>query len=166
MNGDVIDASFRRLRNSWWPVVQAAAAAGLAWYITHDALGHPQPFFAPIAAAISLSATVGRRWRNAVQMIFGVALGIAVSDAVVQVFGTGVLPLTGVVLVTMAAAVLFSPVPMFVNQAANAQLPERLAGRERRYRGQQKGCRVTRIPLVTPRVAAALDSVADFAALC
>jgi uncharacterized membrane protein YgaE (UPF0421/DUF939 family) len=118
VNGDVIDASFRRLRNSWWPVVQAAVAAGLAWYITHDALGHPQPFFAPIAAAISLSATVGRRWRNAVQMIFGVALGIAVSDAVVQVFGTGVLPLTGVVLVTMAAAVLFSPVPMFVNQAA------------------------------------------------
>jgi uncharacterized membrane protein YgaE (UPF0421/DUF939 family) len=118
VNGDLIQASFGRLREAWWPVVQAAVAAGLAWYLTHDALGHPQPFFAPIAAAISLSATVGRRWRNAVQMMFGVTLGIVVSEVGVMVFGTGVLPLTGVVLVTMAAAVLFSPMPMFVNQAA------------------------------------------------
>lgn len=118
MNGELVGASFARLRQAWWPVVQAAVASGLAWYIAHDALGHPQPFFAPIAAAISLSAVVGRRWRNAVQMMFGVTLGIVVSEAVVGIFGAGVLALTGIVLVTMAAAVLFSPMPMFVNQAA------------------------------------------------
>jgi hypothetical protein len=61
VTSDPFNASFARLRLAWWPVVQAALASGLAWYITHDALGHPQPFFAPIAAAISLSAFVGRR---------------------------------------------------------------------------------------------------------
>src|SRR4051794_15047645 len=111
-------AAFLRLRTSWWPVLQAAIASSLAWWITHDVLNHPQPFFAPIAAAISLSATVGRRWRNAVQMMFGVTLGIAVSEAVVRLLGTGVLPLGVVVLLAMGAAVLFSPMPMFVNQAA------------------------------------------------
>ncbi|HEY1596619.1 MAG TPA: FUSC family protein [Thermoleophilaceae bacterium] len=118
MTGDVISASLGRLRAAGWPVVQAAVASGLAWYITHDALGHKQPFFAPIAAAISLSAVVGRRWRNAAQMMFGVTLGIVLSEAVVTVTGVGVLPLTLVVLITMGAAVLFSPMPMFVNQAA------------------------------------------------
>src|SRR5205085_1550060 len=111
-------ASVGRLRRALWPIVQAAAASGLAWYITHNVLGHPQPFFAPIAAAISLSATVGRRWRNAVQMMFGVTLGIVLSEGVVRVAGTGVLPLTLAVLLAMCAAVLFNPMPMFVNQSA------------------------------------------------
>ncbi len=107
-----------RLRSAAWPVAQAALASALAWFLTHDALGHPQPFFAPIAAAISLSATVGRRWRNAVQMMFGVVLGIGVAEAVVAAVGTGVVPLGMVVLLAMGIAVLFNPMPMFVNQSA------------------------------------------------
>jgi uncharacterized membrane protein YgaE (UPF0421/DUF939 family) len=115
---DRLSAPVQRLRNTLWPIAQAASAAGLAWYVTHDLLGHPSPFFAPIAAAISLSATVGRRWRNAVLMMFGVALGIGVSEAVVKLLGAGVLSLALIVLVTMSVAVLFSAMPMFVNQAA------------------------------------------------
>src|ERR687888_543495 len=113
-----LHAALLRLRASIWPIAQAAVAAGLAWYITHDLLDHPAPFFAPIAAAIALSATVGRRWRNAVQMMFGVALGIGVSEVIVRLIGTGALPLTLIVLVTMSVAALFSSMPMFVNQAA------------------------------------------------
>jgi uncharacterized membrane protein YgaE (UPF0421/DUF939 family) len=115
---DDLHAAWARLRRGAWPVAQAAIAAALAWWITHDVLGHPQPFFAPIAAAISLSATVGRRWRNAVQMIFGVTLGIVVAEAVVAIIGPGVFPLALIVALAMGAAVLFSPQPMFVNQAA------------------------------------------------
>jgi uncharacterized membrane protein YgaE (UPF0421/DUF939 family) len=118
VTGEVVSASFARLRSAWWPIVQAAVASGLAWWLTHDVLGHPQPFFAPIAAAISLSAVVGRRWRNAVQMMFGVTLGIAIAEGVVVITGIGVLPLTLCVLIAMAAGVLFSPMPMFVNQSA------------------------------------------------
>ena len=111
-------AAWGRLRGGAWPVAQAAIAAALAWWITHDVLGHPQPFFAPIAAAISLSATVGRRWRNAVQMMFGVTLGIVVAEVVAQILGTGVISLGLIVAMAMAIAVLFSPMPMFVNQSA------------------------------------------------
>jgi uncharacterized membrane protein YgaE (UPF0421/DUF939 family) len=115
---DDLRAAWSRLRNGAWPVAQAATAAALAWWLTHDVLGHPQPFFAPIAAAISLSATVGRRWRNAVQMMFGVTLGIVVAEVVVQIIGAGVLSLALIVALAMGTAVLFSPMPMFVNQAA------------------------------------------------
>src|ERR1700750_2257516 len=115
---EFLSAPLARLRAAWWPIVQAAIAAGLAWWITHSVLDHPQPFFAPIAAAISLSAVVGRRWRNAAQMMFGVTLGIAVAEGVVAITGVGVFPLTLCVLIAMAVAVLFNPMPMFVNQAA------------------------------------------------
>lgn len=118
MTADLVSASLGRLRTAWWPVVQAALASGLAWWITHDLLGHVQPFFAPIAAAISLGAVVGRRWRNAVQMMLGVTLGIVLAEGVVALFGTGLLPLAASVLVAMAAGVLLSPMPMFVNQSA------------------------------------------------
>jgi uncharacterized membrane protein YgaE (UPF0421/DUF939 family) len=51
-------------------------------------------------------------------MMFGVTLGIVLSELVVTLIGVGVLPLTLVVLLAMGAAVMFSPMPMFVNQAA------------------------------------------------
>ena len=111
------DAALARGRAALWPVTQAAIAAGLAWYIAYDALGHPQPFFAPIAAAISLSASVGRRWRNAAQMVLGVTLGIGVAEAVVAVAGTGVFPIAAVVLLAMGLAAMLNSMPMFVNQA-------------------------------------------------
>jgi uncharacterized membrane protein YgaE (UPF0421/DUF939 family) len=115
---DQLSAALARGRTAAWPVTQAAVASGLAWYLAHDALGHPQPFFAPIAAAISLSASVGRRWRNVGQMVLGVTLGIGVAEAVVGVAGPGVLSLTAVVLITMGLAASINSMPMFVNQAA------------------------------------------------
>src|SRR5476649_1111913 len=65
-----------RLRASLWPCVQAAAAAAAAWLFAHNVLGHAEPFFAPIAAAISLSANNLRRGRRILQMVAGVMLGI------------------------------------------------------------------------------------------
>jgi uncharacterized membrane protein YgaE (UPF0421/DUF939 family) len=113
-----VRASLRRLRGAIFPILEAAAAAALAWWFTHDVLGHPAPFFAPVAAAISLSAFIGRRWRNAVQMMIGVALGIGIAEGVVQLIGTSVLALAAMVVLTMSAAVMLSSMPMFVNQAA------------------------------------------------
>lgn len=48
-------AGLKRLRGVWFTLLQTSVAAGLSWYVAHEALGHPQPFFAPIAAAVSLS---------------------------------------------------------------------------------------------------------------
>ena len=58
-------------------------AAGVAWLIATEVLGHSQPFFAPVSAIITLGLTVGQRGRRAVELALGVALGIAVADLLV-----------------------------------------------------------------------------------
>jgi len=107
-----------RLRASAWSVVQSAAAASLAYFLARVLLGHESPFFAPIAAVISLSVTVGSRPRRAIEMVFGVAVGLMVADLLVLVIGTGTLQIAAVVLLAMAAAVFFGGGTMLVNQAA------------------------------------------------
>ena len=106
-----------------WPTAQAALAAVLAWVIAHDALGHAQPFFAPIAAAIALGTTGIRRGRRIVQMVFGVTLGIGVGEGASALVGTGTVAIGVVVLATLSAAVVagvgvFGEGMMFVNQSA------------------------------------------------
>jgi uncharacterized membrane protein YgaE (UPF0421/DUF939 family) len=55
-------------------------AAGIAWFLTHTVLGHPQPFFAPIAAVVALAKDVGGRGIQATEMLVGVALGVATGE--------------------------------------------------------------------------------------
>ena len=49
------------------------------------------PFFAPIAAVISLSLTLGQRGRRAPEVVFGVAVGLIVADLLVLAIGVGTL---------------------------------------------------------------------------
>ena len=72
---------FERLGLAWRTLVQTAAAATAAYLIATELAGHSQPFFAPIAAIITLGITVGQRGRRAVELALGVAVGIAVADA-------------------------------------------------------------------------------------
>jgi uncharacterized membrane protein YgaE (UPF0421/DUF939 family) len=114
-----------RLRASLWPCTQAAAASGIAWLLAHNALGHAQPFFAPIAAAISLSANNLRRGRRIVQMVAGVMIGIGVGEVASWVMGTSWLSIAVTVLATMVVAMVvavgfFGEGMMFVNQSAAA----------------------------------------------
>jgi uncharacterized membrane protein YgaE (UPF0421/DUF939 family) len=116
-------AAFGRVRGSLWPAAQAALAAALAWLFAHRVLGHTQPFFAPIAAAISLSTSHVQRSRRIVQMVVGVLLGVGVAELLVAVLPSGTVALGVIVLVTMLAALLFGAGfvgegMMFVNQAA------------------------------------------------
>ena len=48
-----------RLRQRWWPVVEATVAATVAWILAARLVGHPQPFFAPAAALIVLGQATG-----------------------------------------------------------------------------------------------------------
>lgn len=112
-----------RLRDAWWPITQASVAAGLAWYLTHGVLAHPLPFFAPIAAAVCLSASNVLRGQRAVQMIIGVALGIGLGAGVQMLFGTDSIAIGIAVLVALGVAVLvghgfFAQGVMFFNQTA------------------------------------------------
>jgi uncharacterized membrane protein YgaE (UPF0421/DUF939 family) len=122
---DQVADARRRLRASLWPCVQAAVAAGIAWLLTHNVMGHPEPFFAPIAAAISLSANNIRRGRRILQMVGGVMIGIGVGVAATWVMGASAISIGVTVLVTMTVAMavavgFFSEGMMFVNQSAAA----------------------------------------------
>jgi uncharacterized membrane protein YgaE (UPF0421/DUF939 family) len=119
----LLRSAWERVLRSWRAVALAAVGAALAWYIAHRVLGHAQPFFAPIAAAVALSSSGIQRGRRAVQLVGGVLLGIAVGEALSSAFGTGTLVLGAIVLITMSVAVMLGAGfvgqgMMFVNQAA------------------------------------------------
>jgi uncharacterized membrane protein YgaE (UPF0421/DUF939 family) len=90
----------------------------LAYFLAKVVIGSGQPFFAPIAAVICLSITLGRRNRRAVESVFGVAVGLTVADLLVLVMGNGTLQLAVIVLLAMATAVFFGDGTLLVNQAA------------------------------------------------
>ncbi|KKB97946.1 hypothetical protein WR43_16865 [Mycolicibacter arupensis] len=104
-----------------WPSTQTALAAGFAWYLARDALGHPAPFFAPIAAAVCMWATNVVRAELAVEMMVGVGLGIGLGSGAHRFLGAGPLAMAVVVLASLCAALLIGrrfviQRPMFVNQ--------------------------------------------------
>ncbi|SKC40269.1 FUSC family protein [Krasilnikoviella flava] len=78
-----------RVRVSFWPVVQAALAAGVAYGLATVVLGHTQPFFAAIAAWVCLGFSFDRELRKVAEVATGVALGVALGDLMVHVIGSG-----------------------------------------------------------------------------
>ena len=107
-----------RLRLAWRSIFQASVSAAAAWLIATELLGHPTPFFAPVAAIITLGITVGQRGRRAAEVAFGVALGIAVGDLLVLQIGTGAGQLAVVVLLATSAAIFLGSSQMLATQAA------------------------------------------------
>jgi len=99
-------------------IAQTAAAAAISWELALQLPNHGRPFFAPIAAAISLGATLGRRGRQAIEMVTGVTLGILVGALLTAVAGAG---WWQILVGTFASLVLASAAgapPMVRNQAA------------------------------------------------
>jgi uncharacterized membrane protein YgaE (UPF0421/DUF939 family) len=115
------------LRDVLWAIAGASVAAGVAWYIAHDVLGHPDPFFAPIAAAVCVSASNVFQAQRAVQNIVGVALGICLGSTVVQLFGTEWIAMAATVFAVFCVAVLLGEGILardltFANQAAGSAI--------------------------------------------
>jgi uncharacterized membrane protein YgaE (UPF0421/DUF939 family) len=108
----------QRLRTASLPILQCALAAGLAWLVARHVVHHGSPFFAPVAAIITLGLTLGQRGRRAAELAAGVALGIGVGDLLVFVIGTGWWQIAVVVGLAMAAAVLVGGSTLFINQCA------------------------------------------------
>ncbi|MGV9825724.1 MULTISPECIES: FUSC family protein [unclassified Gordonia (in: high G+C Gram-positive bacteria)] len=110
----------RRLYLSLVPIVQCSLAAGSAWWIATEVFGHKQPFFAPIAAVISLGLSLSQRWRRAVELVGGVTIGIAVGDLLVSQIGTGTWQIVVVVAMAMVVAVFLDDGPLIPMQAASS----------------------------------------------
>ncbi|MGW5365661.1 FUSC family protein [Actinopolymorpha pittospori] len=117
-----LGVGFRRLGHTLVPLVQSAAAAAIAWLVATGLIGHSQPFFASIAAVLSLGVSLGQRLRRSVELVFGVAIGILVADLLVAVIGRGWWQIGLVVLLAMAAAVLAGGGAVLVNQGAGSAI--------------------------------------------
>jgi uncharacterized membrane protein YccC len=111
-----------RLRAASLTLVQASLAAGLAWFFATDVLGAQRPFFAPIAAILTLGLAAGRRGFRAFEVGVGVTLGIAVADALVALIGRGTWQLMVVTLLAMSVAVLVGGTPGVVGQAGTSSI--------------------------------------------
>jgi uncharacterized membrane protein YgaE (UPF0421/DUF939 family) len=110
--------AWARLRVNLWPLVQTSVAAALAWFLAAKLLGDPSPFFAPVAAIMSLGATRGERLRGALELILGVALGIGLGELLRRWIGVGEAQLALTVGLAMAAAVLLGAGRMLLTEAA------------------------------------------------
>ena len=115
-----LKARARSLRAAGITLVQTAVAAGAAWLLAHDVLGHRNAFFAPVAAVIALGISPGGRTRRAVEMVVGVAVGIAVGELLIRVIGTGAAQVGLVVLLAMTASILLGGGPLIASQAASS----------------------------------------------
>jgi len=116
-----------RVRRAVWPIAQTAVAAGLAYFIAHSLVGHVQPFFAPIAATVSMSTTTDLRAQRALQLIAGVLLGIGIGLGVAALLGNGAAALGVAVFVALCVALaigrgFIAQGALFFNQAAIAAI--------------------------------------------
>lgn len=112
--------SWRRTTAAGLISVQGAVAAGIAWWIAHSLLHHPRPFFAPISAIIVLDVSEGRRLSKAFQLVLGVALGIAIGDALIYEIGTGTWQVGLVVFLATVLAVFLTGNDTVVAQSASS----------------------------------------------
>jgi uncharacterized membrane protein YgaE (UPF0421/DUF939 family) len=99
------------------PILHTSLAAAAAWFVATELLGHPQAFFAPISAVITLGLTVGERRRRAVELAVGVAVGIAIADALVAAIGGGTWQIGVITGLAMLAATLVGGGPLLASQA-------------------------------------------------
>jgi uncharacterized membrane protein YgaE (UPF0421/DUF939 family) len=111
----------RVVTNARW-FVQAALATALAWEAAIVLFGHRRPIFAPVAALIVVSTTLGQRRRYAVEMVVGIALGIGIADALFVLIGGGTFQIAAIVAGAMVAAVALGGSVVLVSEAAVSAL--------------------------------------------
>ncbi|QIS16340.1 aromatic acid exporter family protein [Nocardia arthritidis] len=117
---ETLRSSWSRLRLSALPIVQCSVGAALSWFVAHVVVGHPQPFFAPTAAVVSIGISFGARLKRSVELVGGVAVGIGIGDVFISRAGTGVWQIALVVAVAMALAVFLDGGSIITMQAAGS----------------------------------------------
>ncbi len=76
-----------RERDTLLQVLKSAAAAVLAWQVSRLVLHSDQPFLAPLAALISVHATVYRSVRGAAQLVVAVLAGVMLAFLAARTLG-------------------------------------------------------------------------------
>ena len=114
---DSLVRRYERWRSHRFLIAQTAVTAGLAWLVAERLLGHPTPFFAPIAAIITLGVTYGQRMRRGVEIAIGVAVGVLVGEVFAALAGSGVWQIMVVAALAMSVATLLSTRQLIIIQA-------------------------------------------------
>ncbi len=114
---DSLLTRIERWRSYWFFIVQIAVTAGLAWLVATELLDHPQPFFAPVAAIITLGVSYGQRMRRGIEIAIGVAVGVLVGDLFAVHFGSGVWQIMVVLVLAMSVATILSTRQLIIIQA-------------------------------------------------
>lgn len=117
---DAVGRGLMRWRGAALPIVQSALSAGLAWVVATLVIGHPHPFFAPIAAVICLGVSLGQRLRRVGELVVGVSVGVGVGDALISLIGSGPWQIALVVGLAMSAAVLLDGGSVIALQAGSS----------------------------------------------
>jgi uncharacterized membrane protein YgaE (UPF0421/DUF939 family) len=110
-------ARVARVRSKGFHIAQCAIAAGVAWLIAADVLGHQTPFFAPVAAVVCLGTSYGQRLRRVAEVTLGVAVGVFLADLLAIWLGSGWWQLILVVALSMTVALLLDGGQLLVIQA-------------------------------------------------
>lgn len=106
-----------RWRSRLFMICQISMAAGLAWFLGRNLLGHEMPFFASVAAIICLGFSFGQRLTRVIEVSSGVFIGVLTGDIFVTLFGTGPWQISLVCLVAMSVATWFNAKPLMINQS-------------------------------------------------
>jgi uncharacterized membrane protein YgaE (UPF0421/DUF939 family) len=109
------------VRRSWRIILQATLAATLA-YAAALAIGHEQPFFAPIAAIATVAVSLAHRLRRSAELLLGNAVGILFADLLIAEIGTGVWQLGLVVAIALTSAIMLGGGPILIMQASSAAI--------------------------------------------
>lgn len=108
----------RRVRDSLPAILQIIVAVVIAYSITHWVLLHPFPVLAITVTITSLGLTRDARPRRVAESLLGIVLGVAVSESIALVAGSGLWQLAVVLLVVFVVGRFVSPNPQFAVAAA------------------------------------------------
>lgn len=111
---------WQRVRATALLALQAGVAGAVSWYIAKNVLHHVDPVFAPISAIITLDVSVGQRFRRAVELVVGVALGVAFADALIYLIGSGAWQIGVAVALATLVSVFLGGSSAVVGQAASS----------------------------------------------
>jgi uncharacterized membrane protein YgaE (UPF0421/DUF939 family) len=107
----------------WSDALASAVAAGLAWALAHQLLGHPQPVFAAVAAVVCLAPGLPSRGRQAVNMMLGLVAGIVVGEILLGIpISIPGIRISLIIFIAMMAALSFGLAPVIAIQGGVSAL--------------------------------------------
>jgi uncharacterized membrane protein YgaE (UPF0421/DUF939 family) len=99
-------------------IIQIIVAVMISYSIAHWVLGHEVPVLAITVTITSLGLTRDARPRRVAESLLGIVLGVAVSESITLLVGSGVWQLAVVLLVVFVIGRFVSPNPQFAVAAA------------------------------------------------